>query len=86
MTRDEAVQLVDQYLQRHQPEDYHLVVVPEATREEDGWWIVAVGADRPGIRRYDYYDRLAQTERELEDEVEANISLMPPPSGLTPAA
>jgi len=81
MTRDEAVNLVREYLDRHQPDGYRLDVIPDASREEDGWWVIAVGPDRPDIRRYSFYDLLAQTEREIEDEREANISLVPPPSG-----
>ena len=82
MTKDEAINLVRKHLDQHQPKDYRLHVFEEATRFEDDWWIVAVGPDRTDIRRYDYYDILAQVEREIEDEEEANISLMPPPSGV----
>ena len=81
MTKEQAIELVQRHLNRHQPPDYRLQVVESAIRHENDWWYVGVGPDRADVRRYDYYDRLAQVERELDDEENANISLMPPPSG-----
>ncbi|QNN25258.1 hypothetical protein HED60_24250 [Planctomycetales bacterium ZRK34] len=81
MNQQQAIQLVEQHLNRHQPKEYRLHVIPGATRNEDDWWYVCVGPDRDNIRRYDYYDVLAQISREIEDEDDVNITLLPPPSG-----
>ena len=77
ISKDEALKLVRERLDAHQPREYRLDVVPDQTHEEDGWWIVSVAASRNDIRRYDYYDILAQVEREIEDATNAQISLIP---------
>lgn len=78
MTKQEAIHLVEQHLAAHQPADYRLKVLADATRRDDDWWYVAVQADREGVRNYAYYDVLAQVEREIEDEHEdVNIVLVP---------
>jgi hypothetical protein len=82
MTKEQAIQLVEKHLAKHQTKDYRLKVVPSAITPDDDGWLIGVGPDRTGIRRYDYYDVLTQVEQEIEDENEnAHISLMPPPSG-----
>lgn len=79
--KDRAIAVVRKYLANHQPGEYALDVVPEASYLEQEWWHICVAPDREGIRRYSYYDVLAQVEREIEDEEQVNITLMPPPSG-----
>lgn len=83
VTQEEVIQTVRDRLAKHQPSDYRLDVLPEAVHEEDGWWYVAVGPDRKDIRRYDYYNVLAEVGQEIEDELELDITLVPPPSGVS---
>jgi uncharacterized protein (UPF0332 family) len=81
MTKKAAIQLVEKYLQRHPPkEGYNLHVDVRSSHEEDGWWIISVGADREMIRPYDFYDILAQVEREVQDERNAPIAVYPAPA------
>jgi hypothetical protein len=83
MTKDEAIGLVRERLERHQPDSYRVVVVPDASYQEGDWWYIGVKPTRDDIRRYDYYDVMAQVSREIEDETQANITLVPPPSGVS---
>jgi hypothetical protein len=79
MTKQEAIKIVEKYLSKpkYRAAKYKLRVVPEACRQEDDWWYICVRAGRKNVRPYDYYDIMAQIEREIEDEKEVNILLVP---------
>ena len=82
MKKQEVIELVKRHLDNHQPNDFKLSVVPEATREEDDWWYVGIKPNRQIRRQYDYYNVLAEVELEIEDEFETknpelNILLVP---------
>lgn len=82
MTRDEAIALVNRHLAEHQPQGYHLNVVPEAIRQDDDWWYITIQPDQENVPRYDYYNILAVVEREIQDENDDfNILLVPVASG-----
>ena len=75
---EQAMALVREHLDRHQPANYRLQLVSESSRVEDDWFYVCVRPDQSNIRAYDYYDVLAQVEREIEDEhPDVNILLVP---------
>jgi hypothetical protein len=82
MTKQEAIRIVEKYLskRKHQPTKYKLHVVPRACRQEDDWWYICVRPGRKDVRPYDYYDIMAQVEREIQDEEEMNIALVPVPA------
>lgn len=78
---EEAIALVQGRLDAHQPKDFKLQVVPEASRRDDDWWYVCVKPDRSGFRAFDYYKVLSEIEREIEDEDEVNVLLVPVQAG-----
>ncbi|NJL31043.1 MAG: hypothetical protein HC898_05135 [Phycisphaerales bacterium] len=82
MKQEEIINLVQQKLDMHQPKDYRLDVEPRSVRQEQDWWFVGVKPSTAGIRRYSYYDVMAQVSREIEDQCGVNITLVPPPSGV----
>lgn len=82
MNKEQAIKLVQEQLNQHQPAEYRLEVDASSTRMEDDWWFVGVRPSRRDIRRYDYYDIMAQVSREIEDATGENITLVPPPSGI----
>jgi hypothetical protein len=84
MTKKEAIKVVEKHLSRpkYRPKKYRLRVIARASRQEDDWWYICVRPGRGGdIRPYDYYDILAQVEREIEDEENMNIALVPVAAG-----
>ena len=82
MTREQAIELVQQHLGRHMPADYTIDIVNEAVRQDDDWWYITVKPSKSDVKRYDYYNVLAEVEREIQDENESNnILLVPVASG-----
>jgi len=68
--------MVEKYLKPHQPQEYKLVIVPEATRKDDDWWYVVVQPSRDGVRSYDYASRLAEAEADIQDTEHKNVLLV----------
>jgi len=83
MTKEEAIKVVEKHLSRpkYRPKKYRLRVIARASRQEDDWWYICVRPSSSNIRLYDYYDILAQVEREIEDEENMNIALVPVAAG-----
>lgn len=75
--RDKIVNLAKKYLDRHQPTDYRLVIVPDAIQRDDDWYYVVVEPSRNDIRSYDYSARLAEAELELQERENVNVLLVP---------
>jgi len=78
MTKQEAIDLVSRHLEKHQPAEYRIEVLPDTARQDEDWWYIAVQADRDDIPRYDYYNVLAVIEREIQDEDDSNNILLVP--------
>ena len=77
MMQDEIVQLVQTFLDRHQPEAYRLDVDALGVKREDDWWYVTVVPSRTGVRSYDYAQRLTEVEERIRDERDLKVLLIP---------
>ena len=83
LTAADIRQLVERYLERHQPEDWRLEVQPDQIRQDGDWWEVVVHPSRREVYSYEYYGRLAEAEGDLADAEGINVMLVPllPPAG-----
>ncbi|MEE9295530.1 MAG: hypothetical protein V3W34_11290 [Phycisphaerae bacterium] len=76
---NEIVELVERYLEPHQPKDrkYRLNVIRDAVQQEDDWYYVVVEPDRDGIPSYDVSARLVEAELAIEKDENRKILLVP---------
>ena len=70
------IKLVQGALDRRQPRNYRVHLQPDGVLQDDGWYQVVVVADSD-VRTYDFYDVLAETEAELQDQHHLNVLLVP---------
>ena len=70
-------EIVQKYLEPHQPQDYRLNVVPNGIKKNDDYYYVVVRPSRDDIRSYDFYAALAEAEIDLVDKENLNILLVP---------
>jgi hypothetical protein len=68
--------IVQAALDRRQPSGYRIEVQPDGVLQEDDWYHVVVRSNQD-VRTYDFYDVLAETEAELQDEQKINVLLVP---------
>jgi hypothetical protein len=73
----QVVELVQTSLKKHQPRGFHIQVVADGVRREDGWWYVPVRPSKMIQRSTPYYDALADVEGNLQDSMDLNILLVP---------
>ena len=74
----EVVDVVQKYVDQHQPPDYRLRVLgSEATRREEDWWYVVVTPDRAGVRSHEYAERLSDIEEAIWEKEELHVLLVP---------
>jgi hypothetical protein len=77
MGQDKVLDLIESYLERHQPKDYRLNVSREGVRQDGNWWFVVVQPDRDDMNARDYSVIMSQTEDELEDREHLKVLLVP---------
>ena len=56
--KDAIARLVEQFLERHQPKAYRLVVNRKAIELQHGYWMVVVDADKPKAPLMDVINRM----------------------------
>ena len=54
-----------------------LVIADDGYVEEGGWVYLILTPAKPGVRAYEYVERLNELECELRKEVDGNILLVP---------
>lgn len=57
---------------------HRLLVVREATREEDDWLYIVVAPERPGIRALEFVDVLGDVEQQVRQSQHRNEILVVP--------
>ena len=74
---DEIVALVERYLGKHQPGEYHLDVRRESVHQDDGVYYVVVEPNREGVSLVDWTARMVEAELDLQEAEDRNILLVP---------
>jgi hypothetical protein len=54
-----------------------LEVVDHGVRKEKNWWYVPVRPSTEPVKRYEYYEALADAEGELEEKENLTVLLVP---------
>jgi hypothetical protein len=67
---------VQRALDKRQPTGYRVEVEPDGVLQEDGSYRVIVRSDRD-VRSYDFYNVLAESEAELQDDAGLDVVLVP---------
>jgi len=75
--RARVVDLARKHLAPHQPEGYRLEVLAEEIHQDDDWYYVVVKPSRSDVRSYDYSQRLAEAELDLQEKENVKILLVP---------
>ncbi len=77
LTRERLVEIVEKYLEPHQPIGYRLKVLADGIKQDDNFWHVVVQPTRDDVRSYDYHGRLAEAENDIEDHEKLKVLLVP---------
>ncbi|MDM8006814.1 MAG: hypothetical protein QUV05_11790 [Phycisphaerae bacterium] len=75
--QEKVVELVRRYLDRHQPKDYRLEVVPDGVQQEDDWYYVVIRPEPENAGSYEYYGYLTEAEQELQEKENVKVLLVP---------
>ncbi len=76
-TMDETLNIVEEYVNRHQPEAFRLNVSRLGARHDGDWWYVVVAPDPEDIRLREYRDLMEEVEEEIEAEKQIKVLLVP---------
>lgn len=79
MTNEELLEIVTETAgeyQRTQNIDYELEF-PKVSRREGDWCYVIVNAGNRPKRSFEYYDRLSEIERLIDDRTKLHVLLVP---------
>jgi hypothetical protein len=68
---------VRKYIKDRHPGGATLEVVEQDVREEKYWWYVPVRPSVEPVKRYEYYETLADVEGELQDNEHLTVLLVP---------
>ncbi len=77
MSETEALNVIETYVNRHQPRDYQLHVSRLGVQHDGDWWYVVVTPEPQDIRARDYRDLMEQVEDELKKEEQMKVLLVP---------
>ena len=76
-TMNETLNIVEEYVSRHQPQAFRLNVSRQGARHEGDWWYVVVEPEPEDIRARDYRDLMEQVEEDIEAEKHLKVLLVP---------
>lgn len=76
-TMNETLNIVEEYVNRHQTEAVRLNVSRQGARHEGDWWYVVVTPEPPDIRQRDYRDLMEDVEEDIEAEKKLKVLLVP---------
>ena len=77
MTPEEVAALVRLHIAGRHPGGASLAVLASGIRHEQEWWYVPIVPDREPARRYEYYETLAEVERELQQQENLTVLFVP---------
>ncbi len=73
----EVVDAVRRHIKNVQPGGAVLEVVAQGVRQEQDWWYVSIRPSIQPTRRYEYYEALANVEKELLKSEHLTVLLVP---------
>ncbi len=63
-----VAELVEKYLEAHQPKGYRIVIDRDGIREDsDGWWEIPIRPSKEDAPSYDWIGRSAEAAVELDE-------------------
>jgi hypothetical protein len=77
VSEQDVVDAVRKHLKGHQPGGATLEVVPQGIRQHQDWWYVPVLPSVQPPKRFEYYEALANVEKELLKAEHLIVLLVP---------
>ncbi len=68
---------VRKYIEDYHPDGATLEVVEQGIHKEEYWWYVPVRPNVEPMKRYEYYEALADVEEALEENENITVFLVP---------
>jgi hypothetical protein len=72
-----VIEAVQRHIQDRRPGGVTLEVLPGGVRQDHDWWYVSIRPSANPPRRYEYYETLADVEKELEKLDHLTVLLIP---------
>jgi hypothetical protein len=76
-TEQKIIETVRNYVKDVHPGGAVLEVVTQGIRQEQDWWYVPIRPSVQPARRYEYYEALADVEKELQKSEHLTVLLVP---------
>jgi hypothetical protein len=77
MTAAKVAKLAEQYLEKHQPSDYRIVIDPEGIKvDEMGWWEVPIHVTKGNVPSYDWIGRSVEASADLDEAEGLHVLFM----------
>ncbi len=77
LTDQEIAEILGHYLKDKHPAGVNLEALTQGVRHEQDWWYVPVRPSSEPVRRYEYYEALADVEAALEESEHLTVLLLP---------
>lgn len=77
MDEHSVAEAVRKYVKAYHPGGSTLEVLEQGVRKEEDWWQVPIQPDVEPVKRYEYYEALAEIEGELEEKENLTVLLVP---------
>jgi hypothetical protein len=77
MTPASVGDMVEKYLEKHQPSEYRILIERSGIHEdEDGWWEVPIKPSKDGVPSYDWIGRSAEAAGEIDEAEGVHVLFM----------
>ena len=77
MSEKETLDLVESYVGKNQPRDFHLKMSRAGAQHDSDWWYIVVEPTPPNIRARDYRDVMEDIEEQLKAKEHLKVLLLP---------
>jgi hypothetical protein len=77
LSEQAVIEAVEKHLKYRHPGGATLEVLPEGIRQDQEWWYVPIRPSIQPTRRYEYYETLADVEKEVEKSDHLTVLLVP---------
>lgn len=77
LTPSDVGDLVEQYLEKHQPTGYRILIDRKGIQEdEDGWWEVPIQPSNKSVPSYDWIGRSVEAAAEMDEAEGVHVLFM----------
>lgn len=77
LNKQQIIETVERYIVGRRPGGATLEIIKQGVRQDQDWWYVPIRTSIQPAKRYEYYETLADVEKELEKLEHLTVLFVP---------